>query len=170
MNYVSSEIPDEIWMEIFSYFSAIDLLRVNSVSKSFQTFENNSFKKFLKKQIPSFSIVDEKVYYFKIIQSKNYQEEYEKSIWELNYEKPTELENCERLTFHELIREIFTQKNFHQLKILLYMFEESIDVNILFLKLNNLSQCEDEEIKKNVTHSIHYFIKNVGILCKINIF
>jgi hypothetical protein len=148
-------------LEIFSYFEATDLLKVNNVSKSFQTFENTSFKKILKKKIPSFSIVDEKIYFFRIFKSKYYEEEFEKSIWELKYEKPTTLENCQTLSFHELLREIFTQKNFQQLNILNFMFEEHINVNMLFMKLNNLFQCDDEQTKNNVTFSIHYFIKNV---------
>jgi hypothetical protein len=104
-------------------------------------------EKFLKKQIPSFSLFDEKSYYFK---SKNYKEEYQKSIWELNYEKPTNMNECETLTFHEIFKEIFIQKDISNLVIFLHAFPEYIDMNVLFMKLNNLLQCENEQWRRNI--------------------
>jgi hypothetical protein len=154
--------PNEIWQEIFTFLEPTELLIVNLVSKKFKKLEEKTWK-YMVPTIPSFSLFDEKNYYFKILKSPKFKTEYESSLSKLVYEKPFNLQICKTLTFPELFREIFIQKDTKALKTLLYMIDLFIDWNILFLWLNDLFQNEKEEIKKNVEFSIHYFLKTVSI-------
>jgi hypothetical protein len=69
-SFSHEEFPDEIWQEIFTFLEPTELLIVNLVSKKFKKLEEKTWK-YMVPTIPSFSLFDEKNYYFKILNLQN---------------------------------------------------------------------------------------------------